>query len=63
VYDEILTVTGKDFWNKIYINLNPSLQFFSQYQPESVQLELRAINPTVDSAVILLDNVKIIQTK
>lgn len=63
VYDEILTVTGKDFWNKIYINLNPSLQFFAQYQPESVQLELRAINPTVDSAVILLDNVKIIQTK
>lgn len=63
IYDEILTVTAKDTWNKIYINLNPALQFFSQYQPESIQLEFRAEQTGTDSATILYDNIKIIQTK
>lgn len=63
IYDEILTVTAKESWNKIYINLNPSLQFFSQYQPESIQLEFRAIHTGTDTAQILYDNIKIIQTK
>lgn len=63
IYDEVLTVTSKESWNKIYINLNPTLQFFSQYAPESIQLEFRAINSDTSVAQIFYDNVKIIQTK
>jgi len=63
VYDEVLTVSARDYWNKIYINLNTSLQFFSQYQPESIQLELRAIHSDTTTAKILLDNIKIVRTK
>ncbi|HNW00406.1 MAG TPA: hypothetical protein PKL06_13610 [Chitinophagales bacterium] len=63
IYDEVLTVTSKESWNKIYINLNPTLQFFSQYSPESIQLEFRAINPDTAVAQIFFDNIKIIQTK
>lgn len=63
IYDEVLTVTSKEIWNKIYINLNPSLQFFSQYSPESIQLEFRAINPDTSVAQIYFDNIKIIQSK
>lgn len=62
IYDEVLTITAKDYWNKIYINLNPTLQFFSSYQPESYNLEFRAFNTTNDTAQILLDNLKIIQS-
>ena len=63
VYDEVLTVTSKDYWNKIYINLNTTLQFFAAYQPESYQLEFRAINTTSDTAQLFYDNIKIIQSK
>ncbi len=62
IYDEVLTITSKDYWNKIYVNLNPSLQFFAAYQPESYDLEFRAYNTTNDTAKILLDNIKIIQS-
>lgn len=63
IYDEVLTVTAKDYWNKIYINLNATLQFFAAYQPESYQLEFRAINPKTDTAQLFYDNIKIIQSK
>lgn len=63
VWDEVLTVTEKEDWNKIYINLNPSLQFFAQYQPETIQLEFRAYNTTGDTAQIFFDNVKLIRDK
>lgn len=63
VYDEVLTITEKDYWNKIYVNLNPSLQFFAQYSPISIQLEFRAVNYDNDTSSIMFDNVKIIQTK
>ncbi|MEZ5014316.1 MAG: hypothetical protein R2794_08500 [Chitinophagales bacterium] len=63
ISDQILYVTPKDYWNKIYINLNPSLQFFAPYQPEYYNLEFRAIKPAdVDTAQILFDNLKIIQS-
>lgn len=62
IYDEILTITAKDYWNKIYVNLNPSLQFFASFQPESYNLEFRSVNGTADTAVILFDNLKIIQS-
>lgn len=63
VYDEVLTITSKENWNKIYVNLNPSLQFFAQYDPESIQLEFRAIHTDTTVAQLFFDNVKIIQTK
>ena len=63
VYDEVLTITEKDYWNKIYVNLNPSLQFFAQYSPETIQLEFRAVNGDNDTSSILFDNIKIIRTK
>ncbi|MFI5173120.1 MAG: hypothetical protein ACHQFW_12065, partial [Chitinophagales bacterium] len=62
IYDELLTITPKDYWNKIYVNLNPALQFFAQYQPESYILEFRAYNTTSDTTSILFDNLKIIQS-
>ena len=63
IYDEVLTVTAKDYWNKIYINLNPSLQYFAASQPESYGIEFRAINTLDTAAQILYDNIKIIQSK
>lgn len=63
IYDDVLTVTPKDYWNKIYINLNPSLQFFASYQPETYNLEFRAQNTSGDTARILYDNIKMIQSK
>ena len=62
IYDEVLTITPKDYWNKIYVNLNPTLQFFSAYQPESYNLEFRAINTLNDTAQIYFDNLKIIES-
>lgn len=63
IYDEVLTITSKELWNKIYINLNATLQFFAAYQPVSYQLEFRAINTTSDTAQLFYDNIKIIQSK
>lgn len=62
LYDEVLTITSKENWNKIYVNLNPSLQYFAANQPESYHLEFRALN-TLDSATIMFDNIKIIQSR
>lgn len=63
VYDEVLTVTAKENWNKIYINLNASLQFFASQKPESYHLEFRALNTLDTAATIMYDNIKIIQSK
>ena len=62
LYDEVLTITSKENWNKIYVNLNATLQYFASFQPESYHLEFRAIN-TLDTATIMFDNIKIIQSK
>jgi hypothetical protein len=59
----VLTITPKDYWNKIYVNLNPKLQFYSEYDPESYQLEFRAVKPQeTDTASIYFDNLKIIRS-
>jgi len=63
ISDYVLTITKKDFWNKIYVNLNTELQFFSQYDPETYDLEIRAIESKgTDTATLYIDNLKIIQS-
>lgn len=56
-----LTVTPKDTWNKIYINLTPKLDFFQPYSPNDYKLEIRAYKPSsTDTARLFFDNFKMI---
>ncbi len=63
LYDDVLTITPKEYWNKIYVNLNPSLQFFAAFQPDYYALEFRAQNISGDTAQLFYDNIKLIQSK
>ncbi len=64
ITSSVLTVTAKENWNKIYINLNPKLQFYSQYDPQSYNLEFRTTKPSdIDTASLFFDNLKIISSK
>lgn len=63
IASSVLTITAKEDWNKIYINLNPQLSFFSEYQPVSYNLEFRATKPEeTDTAALYFDNLKIIRS-
>lgn len=63
IASSVLTITAKEDWNKIYINLNSQLSFFSEYQPASYNLEIRATKPEeTDTASLFFDNLKIIRS-
>lgn len=54
----IITVSPKEFWNKIYVNLSNAARLI---QADTYSLELRQSRPTsADSASLYIDNVKII---
>lgn len=63
ISSSVLTITAKEDWNKIYVNLNSQLAFFSEYQPVSYNLEFRATKPEgTDTASLYFDNLKIIRS-
>ncbi len=63
ITSSVLTVTAKENWNKIYVNLNPKLQFYSEYDPQTYNLEFRATKSSdIDTASLFFDNLKIISS-
>lgn len=56
--DYVLTLTPKDTWNKVYINLTYKIQFL---QAETYNLEFRAVeSSSVEKGEIYIDNLKLI---
>ncbi|MBA3283876.1 MAG: hypothetical protein H0U27_02290 [Nitrosopumilus sp.] len=55
----VLTITKKDDWNKIYVNLTPQIQFLDG---DSYNLEIHAFLPSdQNNASLYFDNIKIIE--